>query len=36
MITEHTSKILKANLNKKEKKVLKKCVEESDQVRMCV
>ena len=35
IITEHTSKILRANLNKKEEKVLKECVEESDRF-VCV
>ena len=35
MITEHTSKILKSDLNQVEKNVLKKCVEESDRF-VCV
>lgn len=35
VITEHTSKILKPDLNQIEKKILKKCVEESDRF-ICV
>lgn len=35
VITEHTSKILKSDLNQVEKKVLKKCMEESDRF-VCV